>query len=315
MMTTSCCGEEGGVRLKACKACMLVKYCNAACQKNHWPKHKKDCKIRAAELRDAALFKDPPLKDDCPICFLPMPRKIISCISLPPATISSVPIYDFAIAKEELANTETTQYYSCCGKSVCRGCMYSFYKSSNLGYCSFCKAERNIIGDTTVRVEEILKRVDANDPGAICTLGAYYKEGKGGLLQDRAKAIELWTEAVKLGSIQAYYCMGNIYHEGGDMKKAKFHWGAAAMAGHEIARFNLGGLELRSGNMERAMKQLRIAASSGYHEAMHVLITVFGKGVVSRELIDSTLAAYNNSCVEMRSEARDAMMRVIAETI
>ena len=27
--------KEGGVTLKACKSCWLVKYCNAKCQKNH----------------------------------------------------------------------------------------------------------------------------------------------------------------------------------------------------------------------------------------------------------------------------------------
>ena len=43
-MTASCCAEcgkeeeEGGaVTLKVCKACMLVKYCNAECQRKHWP--------------------------------------------------------------------------------------------------------------------------------------------------------------------------------------------------------------------------------------------------------------------------------------
>ena len=76
---TACCaecGEEGGVSLKMCQSCMLVKYCNAACQRNHWPKHKKDCKLRAAELHDEALFKDPPPKEDCPICVLPMPEHL-----------------------------------------------------------------------------------------------------------------------------------------------------------------------------------------------------------------------------------------------
>ena len=35
-----CGGEEGGgvIRLKACKSCMVVRYCNVNCQKNHWPK-------------------------------------------------------------------------------------------------------------------------------------------------------------------------------------------------------------------------------------------------------------------------------------
>ena len=49
-----------------------VKYCDATCQRNHWSKHKKDCKRRAAEIHDEALFKDPPAKEDCPICFLPI---------------------------------------------------------------------------------------------------------------------------------------------------------------------------------------------------------------------------------------------------
>ena len=31
------------------------------------------------------------------LCFLPMPYKLISCISLPPATITSVPKNDYAI--------------------------------------------------------------------------------------------------------------------------------------------------------------------------------------------------------------------------
>jgi hypothetical protein len=53
--------------------------------------------------RYEALFKEPPPKEDCPICFLPMPYKLISCISLPPATITSVPINDYADTHEELA--------------------------------------------------------------------------------------------------------------------------------------------------------------------------------------------------------------------
>jgi hypothetical protein len=71
----------GGVSLKACNSCMSVRYCNAICQHKHWPKHKAACKLRAAEIRDEALFKDPPSKEDCPICFLPMPTLLISCVT------------------------------------------------------------------------------------------------------------------------------------------------------------------------------------------------------------------------------------------
>ena len=110
------CGKEGGVSLKTCKACMSVKYCNASCQHNQWPKHKIECKLRAAELSDEALFKDPPPKEDWPICFIPLPSKLICCVSLPPATILSVPINDFADANEGLVNLSSEQYYPCCGE-------------------------------------------------------------------------------------------------------------------------------------------------------------------------------------------------------
>ena len=48
---------------------------------------------------------------------------------------------------------------------------------------------------------------------------------------------------------------------------------------------------------------------------MDQLRILFEYGAVSRESIDSTLKAYNDSCAEVRSEARDAfiggMMKII----
>ena len=58
-------------------------------------------------------------------------------------------------------------YYSCCGKSVCRGCLYSFCESGNEGKCPFCNSD----GDNKTAeemVEEIRERAEANDPGAMC---------------------------------------------------------------------------------------------------------------------------------------------------
>ena len=95
------------------------------------------------------------------------------------------------------------------------------------------------------------------------------------------------------------------------MKKAKFHSEAAAMAGDEVARYNLGGLEFKSGNVERAVKHWAIAASAGSYHAMHKLRTLFEQSFVSRESINTALAAYNNCCAEMRSAARDAYIRVM----
>ena len=293
-----------------CKSCMHAKYCNAACQKNHWATHKKPCKLHAAELRDEALFKDPPPKEECPICFLPMPLRMICCISLPPATISSAPIYDYAIANEELA-MDMEGYYPCCGKSICRGCIHSFRESGNDHKCPFCKSDCNKTEEESV--EYLMKRVGANDAGAIRQIGNCYYKGLNGVQQDWTKAIELSTRAAELGCSKAHFILATIYHEGGDLKKAKFHCEAAAMIGHEVARYNLGCMEVKSRNMERAVKHWTIAASAGCFRAMGDLLTALEDREVSRESIDSTLVAYNDSCAEMRSKARDAYLRAILE--
>ena len=226
MSARNCCAECGvagaGVSLKMCKACMHARYCNAECQHKHWPTHKTACKLRAAELRDEALFKDPPPKEECPICFLPMPVKLISCVSLPPATLSSVPINDFAKANEELVDELTETYYSCCGKSICGGCVHSSYESGNIGKCPFCNANQE---NKTVeeQVKELWRRVEANDAASMFLLANSYHHGTTGLPQDRTKAIELYTRAADLGCSQAHRCLGIFYREGGYLKKAKFH--------------------------------------------------------------------------------------------
>jgi len=140
-------------------------------------------------------------------------------------------------------------------------------------------------------------------------LGNYYEYGQLGLLRDRERAMELWKQAAALGSSHAHFELGSVYREGGDLKKAKFHYEAAAMAGHEDARYNLGSTEAQSGNMGQAVKHWTIAASAGKYNAMKTLIKAIEMGYVSRAVIDSTLAAYNNSCIEIRSEARDAFIR------
>jgi hypothetical protein len=183
-----------------------------------------------------------------------------------------------------------------------------------VGRCPFCNTHR----DKTDKegVDEMRKRVEVNDAKAKYMLaGHYYNGGEGGLLQDRAKGKELFIMAAELGSSQAHYNLAVGHLEGGDLKKAKFHFEAAAMAGCDDARSEVGKMEAQSGNIERAVKHWTIAASAGNYNAMRNLIGNMNIGYVSRESIDSTLTAYNNSCVEMRSEARDAYIRCVQETI
>jgi tetratricopeptide (TPR) repeat protein len=156
-----------------------------------------------------------------------------------------------------------------------------------------------------------MKRVEANDAASIYLLANDHYHGLRGVEQDHAKAKELYTRAAELGYSKAYNSLAGVYHEGGDLKKARFHYEAAAMAGHEGAKCNLGAMEGNSGNIERAVKHWIIAASAGEYDAMNYLRTGFEEGYVSRESIDTTLAAYNNSCMEMRSESRDEYIRFV----
>jgi TPR repeat protein len=135
------------------------------------------------------------------------------------------------------------------------------------------------------------------------------------LQQDQTKVNELYARAAELGFSKAHYNLADDYHNGGDLKKAKFHFEVAAMAGHEVARYNLGLMEYESGkkkqadkgiiNLQRAIEHWRIGANAGCHIAMNSLQIEFKRGYVSQDAINSTLKAYNNACAEMRSKARD----------
>ena len=221
-----------------------------------------------------------------------------------PATITSVPLYDIAIANTELASKGIGTYHPCC---VCKGCVHSFRKSGNDAKCPFCNSDRVSKTEEDI-LEEMMIRAEANDAASICKLADSFYHGSGGLQQDQANKIELFTKSAELGCSKAHSHLASNYNEGGDLKKAKFP--KAAVAGHEDARYNLGVMECNSGNMEGAVKHWTIASSVGEYDAMNNSRTGFEGGFVSRESIDSSLTAYNNSCAEMRSKARDAAIQI-----
>jgi hypothetical protein len=116
-----------------------------------------------------------------------MTKNLICCILLPPATISSIPIFDFEKANEGLANLTMTHFYPCCGKFICGGCVHSFHNESENCKCPFCNSDRGNKTDEDY-VEEITKRAKANDAASICVLGTWYLHGLRGLQQDRTKS-------------------------------------------------------------------------------------------------------------------------------
>jgi hypothetical protein len=140
------------------------------------------------------------------------------------ATLSFVPTYDFAEANEGFAQMETEEYFTSCSKCICKGCVHSLWKSGNHGKCPYCNSDR--VGKTDEEmVEEIMKRVEANDAIAMGMLGSYYNHGQIGLQQDHNKANEVKTGSptiIVLGSegrglrtLVARACTGFVRIPGG----------------------------------------------------------------------------------------------------
>ena len=61
-------------------------------------------------------------------------------------------------------------------------------------------------------IEEIMKRVEANDTGSMCLLAYLYFKGAMGEQQDRKKAMELYAKATDLGYSKAHILLGDIYY-------------------------------------------------------------------------------------------------------
>jgi len=280
-VTSMCanCGKEGNINnMNICNKCKSVKYCNAACKKKHRKKHKKACERRVAELYDEKLFKEVEPKE-CPICMLPLP------------------------------NASLTTTLSCCGKRICSGCLYAMKMSEGKDLCPYC---RTPYATSTSEDEEIKRAKNLMDKGnaeGCLLLASYYDRGRRGLQQDLQKANELLLKAGELGSVEAYYNLGNHYDNGRgverDKKKAQHYWELAAIGGDVHARHNLGLIEGKADNFHRAMKHFMIAARAGHEKSLKNVEIGFIEGFVTIDDCVNTALAYTKFHEEIKSDERD----------
>ena len=274
-------GEEAGINLKACMACKLVKYCSRDCQIAHRSQHKKECKKRAKELHDEKLFKQPPQLEDCPICFMRLP------------TVGTGKVY-----------------MACCGKIICSGCVHAFQSrvtKKEHDICPFCRTPPPKSDEECLKRLE--KRMELNDAQSFYNLGCRYSNGRLGLPQDYAKALELWHRAGELGCAVSYSCIGNAYDNGRgvdvDKKKAIHYWELAAMKGHASARNNIGVDEANSGNMERALKHWVIAVENGNIDSLKNIKQCYVNEHIEKEEYAKALRSYQAFLDEIKSDQRD----------
>jgi TPR repeat protein len=291
--------EVDDVNLKKC-ACNLVKYCGVDCLKNHFPQHEEDCKKkmeeiflrarreckkRAAEIRDDPLFTQPDgcCYGECPLCCLPLPLDV---------------------ARETLLNT-------CCCKMICMGCDYATKnRETEQGLVQKCAYCREPLPDTPEEGHHrLVERAKSNDPDALCQLGVRFDmEG------DHDKAFEYYTKAAALGNAIAHYNLSLVYHQGRgvekDEKKKIYHLEIAAIDGHINARYELGILEIRNGRFDIAAKHFTIAANLGYDKALEALKMCLQLDFASEEDYAAALrghrAAVDATKSKQREEAEEA---------
>ena len=280
--TMMCCascgtGRGGGIELKKCNGCHLVRYCSVKCQREHRPKHKKECKKRAAELRDELLFQQPESSNrgDCPICCLP------------------------------LSVEEKSALNPCCCKRICSGCLCANMKRELEGNleptCPFCRSGHAF----KEHRRKVTKRAEANDSVALCEMGQWsVDEG------DFDRALECFTKSLAFGNYaEAHYQLALMYHDGRgvekDEKKVVYHLEEAAIGGHPDARHNLGHMEESRGRTDRAVKHLIIAANMGLNESLEALKKFYRDGLVSKNDLASTLRAHQAAVEATKSPLRE----------
>ena len=281
-------GSDTAIKLKNCTACRLVKYCGVDCQRAHRKQHKKACKQRAAELRDKQLYSQGLERmegDFCPICTLAIP----------------------------LPTDRHSVFNACCMERICDGCILAAQKRGMFD-CAFCRTP--ITDDDSDVLAMVQARVAKKDPAAINTLGQKYHYGSLGLQKDMRRAVELWTEAAELGSIEALYNLGNAYFHGDgveqDEAKAAEFFTKAAMQGNFESRYNLGCIEAQKGNWDRAVRHWLISAKMGLKGSLKEIKRTFMDGLATKEQYAEALKGYQDSVEEMKSHDRDEAKRIEA---
>ncbi|EJK70902.1 hypothetical protein THAOC_07703 [Thalassiosira oceanica] len=237
-----------------------------------------DLVVRSLHQRLMASGHERPEGDRCPICF--------DLIELPVGAHSKM--------------------NCCCMKRVCNGCALTAQRRGMNGLCEFCRTPiPDNKGSTHAMVQ---KRVSKGDATATFNLGEKYFHGEDGLAKNVPRAIELWTEAAELGSLDAHCQIGVVYYNGIDVEEDKprgtHHWQQAAMKGDVESRHNLGIAEYKNGNYQLAVQHFMISAKMGDENSLNDIKQMFKLGYAAKAQYAKALLGYRDAVEEMKSPQR-----------
>ncbi|EJK45803.1 hypothetical protein THAOC_35563 [Thalassiosira oceanica] len=185
----------------------------------------------------------------------------------------------------ELPVGRHSMFKGCCMQRVCNGCILAAQQRGINDSCPFCRT--SLPDDSASCLAMLRERAGRGDADAVNQLGDQYYLGDRRfyeirLARDASRAIELWTEAAELGSVDAHYNLGVAYFRGVHVREDKprgiWHWEQAAMKGHVLCRDNLGAIEFNEGNYELALQHYMISAKMGYEKPLNTIKGMFARG-------------------------------------
>ncbi|EJK52803.1 hypothetical protein THAOC_27888, partial [Thalassiosira oceanica] len=160
----------------------------------------------------------------------------------------------------------------------------------------------------------VRKRVSKDDAAAINHLAQQYYYGELGLTKDVPRAIELWTEAAELGSVNAHHHLGVMYYDGEVVEEDKprgiRHWQQAALKGNAQSRHNLGAVENINGNHQLAAQHYMISAKMGCEQSLNCIQLMFMKGHATKAQYAEALLGYRDAVEETKSPQREEAKRL-----
>ena len=242
------------------------------------------------ELADKDLFSPIAELEECPICFVPMPRDHGDLTFMP-----------------------------CCGKTICCGCIHAYNTVSRTidVPCEFCRADPF---ETAQETADAMQRLaDGGSVVALNALGDFYAAVAKGTLSGNVKvadpdqrALQLLLEAAERGFHSSLHTLAKMYQEGKlvnkDSVRAKKLAVAAAKLGELQAHLVLGVIyleELEGDFPEKARSHFSFAAKNGDSLSMYTLRKMNKIGKVSQEDFDDIEDAFKEAAKVEWSEERE----------
>ena len=233
-----------------------------------------------ADSSDVDLFAHLAMKEECPICHLPIPHRINEVFHL-----------------------------SCCGKEMCGGCRFEIESEITMGKledeCALCRQPHS--GHS---IHGIQQRMQKRTPYAYeyLVLGDAYKRGCG-VPQSDKEALQMFIRSAELGNATAFAVISTYYSEGLLVKKNLSRsiefLGISVKLGSVEAREVLALIEAGNGNSNKAVRHWTVAAGAGSQESLDHLKEKFKDALVSKDHLTQALYAFHAYNQEKKSESRN----------